>query len=258
MYGSIGGGGASRAGYEVREAKPDAPEAGGSLAMAAEEGSLDAEDAEDAIRPHWRRLTRCYDQAGEARDFASGPVTLRFVVGTDGRTVEVHVLASSLGSFDVERCLVSTARGIVFRRPHGGARASVEYSLEFRATGEVPVLELEPDAVTSTLPALIGRLARDCQQLGVDEVNATIYVDRKGAVRSAGFASRKPFPETNADCVARTMRTTLLPAGVQGAAVGRTVIALRDSDLRNPPALARAKKKPARPFKQGRRAPGRR
>ena len=106
IYGSLAD---SRRGYEVRESRSDAPEPGG-LAMAAQVGSLDQDDAEAAIKQHWNRMVRCYDQAGDARDFAGGPVTLRWSVGTDGRPAGVHVLASSLGSFEVERCLTEIGR----------------------------------------------------------------------------------------------------------------------------------------------------
>ena len=113
IYGSLSD---PRRGYEVREAASDAPEPGG-LAMTAQEGSLDQDDAEAAIKQHWRRMVRCYDEAGDARDFAGGPVTLHWVVGGDGRPTSVHVMASSLGSFEVERCLTGIATAVRFPAP---------------------------------------------------------------------------------------------------------------------------------------------
>jgi hypothetical protein len=220
--------------------------------MAAQEGSLDQDDAEAAIKQHWNRMVRCYDQAGDARDFAGGPVTLRWSVGTDGRPTGVHVLASSLGSFEVERCLTDIASVVRFPRPHGSGKASVEYSMEFRSTGEVPVVEVEPEAISAALPLVLGRLASECHELGVDEVTATVYVDRKGTVRSLGFGSRRAFPPDSAACVARTLRGTPIPMAIDGGAVGRLVIALRDSDVRNPPKLANPNKSKRRST-QGRR-----
>jgi hypothetical protein len=254
IYGSLSD---PRRGYEVRESSGEAADSG-SLAMLAQEGSLDQDDAEAAIKQHWNRMVRCYDQAGEARDYAGGPVTLRWVVGRDGRPTGVHVLASSLGSFEVERCLIDIASAVRFPRPQGNGKASVEYSLEFRSTGEVPVVELPADAVTAALPALLGRLASECHELGVDEVTATLYIDRKGTVRSIGFGSRRAFPADSAACVARTLRGTPIPAAVEGGAVGRAVFALREADLRNPPKLAKAPKSSKRRSAQGRRTQRRR
>ena len=253
IYGSLSD---SRRGYEVRESRGEAPDSG-RLSMLAQEGSLDQDDAEAAIKQHWNRMVRCYDQAGEARDFAGGPVTLRWVVGGDGRPTGVHVLVSSLGSFEVERCLTEVAGAVRFPRPQGNGKASVEYSLEFRSTGEIPVVELPADVVTAALPALLGRLASECHELGVDEVTATMYVDRKGTVRSIGFGSRRAFPADSAACVARTLRGSPIPATVEGAAVGRAVIALRDADVRNPPKLAKPTKSKRRAT-QGRRTQRRR
>jgi hypothetical protein len=253
IYGSLAD---PRRGYEVREAASDAPEPGG-LAMTAQEGSLDQDDAEAAIKQHWRRMVRCYDEAGDARDFAGGPVTLHWVVGGDGRPTSVHVMASSLGSFEVERCLTETATAVRFPRPHGHGMASVDYSLEFRSTGEVPVVELPAEAVSAALPRLLGRLSSDCGQLGVDEVTTTLYIDRKGTVRSLGFGSRRAFPAESAACVARTLRATPMPAAIEGAALGRAVIALRDADVRNPPKLAQPNKSKRRET-QGHRSQRRR
>jgi hypothetical protein len=248
IYGSLSD---PRRGYEVRESSGEAPD-GGRLAMVAQQGSLDQEDAEAAIKQHWNRMVRCYDQAGDARDFAGGPVTLRWQVAGDGRPTGVHVLASSLGSFEVERCLLEVAGAVRFPRPHGNGKATVEYSLEFRSTGEIPVVELPGDATSAALPALLGRLASECHELGVDEVTTTLYIDRKGAVRSLGFGSARPFPAESAACVARTLRATPIRVDIQGPALGRTVIALHDADVRHPPALA-SQKANKRRATQGRR-----
>lgn len=242
-------------GYDVRAANMEAGRDdadGDPLGMRAEAGSIDRDDAEEAINRHFGRLSRCYDQAGEARDFAGGSVTLRFVIATDGRPMEVSVIESRLGSLEVERCLRNTALRIRFPRPHGHAAATFEYSLEFRSTGEVPVVDLGEDAAQKALPGLLVRVATGCRELGVDEVNATLYIDRQGRVRSLGFASKKPMPEMSEGCVAEAIRGSRIPVGVQGSAVARTLIALRNHDVLHPPVLA--EKRPKRATRQGRRS----
>jgi hypothetical protein len=232
--------------HEVRAATTDSPDRSG-MALQAEEGSLDQDDAEDAIRRHWGKLVRCYDEAGPAKDFAAGPVTLKFEVGRDGKTAGVHVLESKLGSVEVERCLMQASRAIRFPRPHGNAKAFFEYSLEFRSTGEVPVVELPAEATAAALPALLTKLSLECHELGVEELTATLYIDRQGEVRSLGLASRTPVPEATAACVARSLKAAQIPVEVEGSAVGRTEMALRNQDVLNPPPLSRpAKRLPSR------------
>jgi hypothetical protein len=247
--------GSRAAGWEVRPAASE-PEEGysGGVGMSAQEGSgsIDQEDAEEAINRNFARLSRCYAEAGDARDFADGGVTLRFLIGRDGRAKEVHVIESRLGSLEVERCLRNTALSIRFPRPHGQASATFEYSLEFRSTGEVPLVELPPDAAASSLPALLVRVAAGCRELGVDEVKATLYIDRAGKVRSVGFASKKPLPDVSAGCLAETIRASRIPVEIKGPAVGRTLISLRNQDVLHPPALVVNKRPKRRPV-QGRR-----
>ena len=139
------GASARTSGYGVARARTSGDEPS-DVGMRSEQGSIDQDDAEDTIRQNWSRLTRCYEQGGSARDFASGQVTLRFSLAVDGSPTEVHVLESHLGSFEVERCLTTTAREIRFPRPHGHGRASFEYSLEFRSSGEIPVIDLPEGA----------------------------------------------------------------------------------------------------------------
>src|SRR4051794_23389811 len=76
--------GARTRSYTVRPATGDDPDVGG-VELQAEHGYISQEDAEDAIKDHWRELVRCYDQAGAARAFAGGAVRLQFQVDLAGR-----------------------------------------------------------------------------------------------------------------------------------------------------------------------------
>jgi hypothetical protein len=253
--GAPGSAGGAGKGWEVRAAAREPEERySGGVGMSAQEGSgsIDQEDAQEAINRSFTRLTRCYAEAGDAQDFAGGAVTLRFLVDIQGRTKEVLVVESSLGSLEVERCLRTTALGIRFPRPHGQASASVEYSLEFRSTGEVPVVELPADATAAALPALLVAVAAGCRELGVDELQATLYIDRSGKVRSVGFAAKKSLPDISTGCLAETIRGSRIPVPIKGSAVGRTMIALRNQDVLHPPSLV-MDKRPARRQVQGRR-----
>jgi len=199
------------------------PDADG-LQLTGEQGSLSQGDAEAAIQRRWSELVHCYEEAGTARDFAGGPVKLRFFVDVQGRVADVHVLESRLGSFDVERCLVRIGRTIVFPRPQGGMQTSFEYSLEFRSSGVQPVVDLPDGALDQTLAASLAEITARCGQI-VGEVTATIYVDSMGTVLSVGLASSGPLPEELAACLARSLRRPLPP--LPGAsAISRGQVAL--------------------------------
>jgi hypothetical protein len=222
------------------------------MGIQAEFGSIDSEDVAEAMEQHFKKLSRCYESSGATADFASGQVTLRFLVGLDGKSTLVHVRNSDLGSLEVERCLATEAAQIRFGRPQGFGVTSFEYSLEFRSTGAIPVTQLEPGTLSAELPVIGLRLQRDCGGMAIDEVRATLYIDRRGRVRSVGFASTIPLPPDQAACYQRSLRRETLPIVVHGATLGRVAIALRRTDAvaaRPPsPPLARS----TRPV-QGRR-----
>jgi TonB family protein len=237
--------------YTVRAAAGDDPEVGG-VELQAEHGYISQEDAEDAIKDHWRDLVRCYDEAGAARAFAGGAVRLRFMVDLAGRVSAVQVLESRLGNFAVERCLVSVARTITVARPKGGT-ASFEYSLEFRSTGELAVIDLPEGQLDGSITAWLPQLAADCRQLGVDEMTATLYIEPHGVVRSVGFASTATLDADAADCVAQSLRRWNVPVPVK-AGVCRTTLALHNRDLLDPPAPPPVARPAARRHEQGRRS----
>jgi hypothetical protein len=238
--------------YTVRAASGDDPDVGG-VELQAEHGYISQEDAEDAIKDHWRELVRCYDQAGAARAFAGGAVRLRFQVDLAGRVSAAHVLESRLGKFAVERCLVGVARTITVPRPKGGT-ASFEYSLEFRSTGELTVIDLPDGELDGSITAWLPQLATDCHQLGVDELTATLYIEPRGTVRSVGFASATALDLDAADCVAQSLRRWNVPVPVKSG-LGRTTLALRNRDLLDPPAPRPTARPVARRHEQGRRSP---
>jgi hypothetical protein len=188
---------------------PPDPDADG-LQLTGEQGFLSQGDAEAAIQRRWGELVHCYEAAGSDRDFAGGPVKLRFFVDVQGGVADVHVLESRLGSFDVERCLVRIGRTIAFPRPQGGIQTSFEYSLEFRSSGVQPVVDLPDGALDQALAASLAEITVQCGQI-IDEVTATIYVDPMGTVLSVGLASSGPLPEGLAACLTHALRRPLPP-----------------------------------------------
>lgn len=218
-------------GYEIREANTELAEAGaGDVTL--EHGVISAEEAQRAVMQRWTALSRCYGEAGEAMTFAGGSVTMRFVVSRTGTTTDVRVAESRLGNFAAERCLIAVGRTVTFPRPQGSATATVDYSLEFRATGELPVMELGAERITSELPGLLSHLAGACAGLGADELMATLYIGARGVVRSVGLATDTAVEPEAAACVAAAIHQWTAPAAAPGGrTIGRTTLALRNADV---------------------------
>jgi hypothetical protein len=222
------------------------------LAMHAERGSIDRDEAEEAITRHWSRLKACYNEAGAATTFAGGSVTLHFDVAIDGRATAVAVQSSRLGNLPVEQCLITAGLEIRFARPHGGGRASLEYSMEFRSTDERKVIDLPDDGTPAVRQALLARLGADCESFAVGTAGAgpwstTVYIDRHGQVKSAGLAAKLPIESETALCSSRALQRSPFAAatdlGLDGEALGRMTISFNDADLRA--AVAAAASTPA-------------
>jgi TonB family protein len=201
--------------------------------MLSEHGAIDRDEAEAAIADNWPRLKNCYQEAGDAMAFAEGGVTLRFDVDVSGRTTGVEVIESKLGNFAVESCLGGVARAVRFPRPHGGARARVEYTLEFRSTDERPVLELPRDATDVMRLGLLTHVHTACGSLGANDIEVTAYVDRRGHVASAGLGSKTTVAPERAACAATALATAVVggnPAP-DGDALVRLTFGMSDADL---------------------------
>src|SRR5262249_58698292 len=100
-------------------------------------GVLDTEDVEATLKDHFDDIRSCYQRAGKAQRYAGGRVMLRFIVGGDGIAQDVLVVESSLGNYDVERCLVEVGRRIAFHAPTGHKATTFEYPVEFRSTNQL-------------------------------------------------------------------------------------------------------------------------
>ena len=112
-------------------------------------GVLDERAVDRAMEPHVPAMVDCFERAGDARRYLSGQVVLRFVVEASGSVSDIHVIKNELGNYPVERCLIDVGRRIAFPRPEGNRRTDFEYSLRFRSTGEMRVLNWNGDDVAN-------------------------------------------------------------------------------------------------------------
>ena len=166
-------------------------------------GVLDERTVDRAMAPHVPALVDCFERAGDARKYLSGQVVLRFVVEATGSVSDIHVIKNELGSYPVERCLIDAGRRIAFPRPEGNRKTDFEYSLRFRSTGEMRVLDWRGDNVAIRVASTND--FSTCGTLGPLQVEAIAYVEPAGTIGSVGFVSQGPINPVAASCAEEQM-----------------------------------------------------
>src|ERR1700722_19051738 len=177
-----------------RPRRAPAPDPGASMNLDNEIGVLDTDDVEATLQEHFDDVRGCYGRAGKAQRYAGGRVLLRFLVNGDGSAQDVWVLESTLGNYDVERCLVEVGRKIRFHAPNGNKATTFEYPVEFRSESGMEILDVDGPKVDRDLATLLPQLAA-CGQIASEQVNAMVYIEANGALGSVGLATAAAIDE---------------------------------------------------------------
>jgi TonB family protein len=214
----------------IAEARP-------SMSVDNELGVLDTADVEATMQGHFDDIRSCYRRAGKAQRYAEGRVVLRFLVGGNGSSQDVWVTESTLGNYDVERCLVEVGRRITFRAPEGRKATTFDYPVEFRSTNQVPVLPVDGLKVEQDLTVFLPQLAA-CGRLASETASAIVYIEPNGFPGSVGLAVEAAMDEDVADCMVQTIRGWKMSAKLPGN-VMRATFAI-------PPVIATAEASPPR------------
>ena len=185
------------------------------MTVDSELGVLDTEDVEATLRDHFDDVRGCYQRAGKAQRYAGGRVMLRFVVGGDGIAQDVLVIESTLGNYDVERCLVEVGRRIAFHAPTGHKATTFEYPVEFRSTNQLAVLEVDGIKLDHDLSVFLPQLAA-CGRLADDDASAIMYIEPNGFPGSVGLSAGSTLDEDVADCMVQTIRGWKMSATLPG------------------------------------------
>jgi TonB family protein len=199
-----------------------------------EVGVYESADVEETMAEHMGEVRGCYRRAGRAQRYAGGKVTLRFAVGGDGQPTDVVVIATELGNYEVERCLVDVARAVKFPAPEGKKATTFEYPVEFRPSGGQETvqdlddsLKLERDVATH-----IHHLA-DCGPVASGGASAVMYIESNGGVGSVGLAADSTIDHEAAACVVQKIRRHWRMSATLPGRVLRCKVAI-------PPAIASA------------------
>jgi len=204
-------------------------------------GVVESEDVEEALQARMSEIRGCYARAGDAQRYAEGRVVLRFLVTPQGRTRDVWVVDSSLGSYDVERCLVAIGRQIRFPAPGGRDGTTFDYPIAFRSTEQVPVLDIDGLKVEQDLTAALPTLGA-CGQLAASPVSAILYIEPDGAPGSVGLSVPAALDEKVAECMVESIKKWRMSAKLP-AHVMRTTFTI-------PPVIATAEVTPRHPARK--------
>jgi TonB family protein len=180
-----------------------------------EMGVLETADVEDTLQARFDDVRACYERAGKAREYAGGRVMLHFLVDGSGHAQDVWVVESSLGNYDVERCLVEVGRSVVFQAPGGHKATTFDYPVEFRSTREMAVLDIDGLKIDRDLAAFLPQLAA-CGPLAREPVNAIMYIDPSGSPGSVGLAVGAALDEAASQCAVRTIQRWKMSATLPG------------------------------------------
>jgi TonB family protein len=165
-------------------------------------GHLDPYDIERGIEPHSTALSDCFYSRVKKMKFLGGKVEMKYKVGRDGAVKSVQMKESSLGSWQVEKCLLDIARGMSFRKPRGKGDADFSVPLDF--TSARSVRWLTEEAAESEVDEYLEQLA-ECEGRAPD-VWVTLYVGARGKVKSVGFASQSVALEDEwAECAEQSV-----------------------------------------------------
>jgi hypothetical protein len=127
----------------------------------------------------------------------------------------VWVAESTLGNFEVERCLVAVGRSVAFRAPGGRKGTTFDYPVEFRSTNGMAVLDVDGLKIDRDVAAFLPQLAA-CGPLATEPVNAIMYIDPSGVPGSVGLAVASALDESAGHCAVRAIQRWKMSATLPG------------------------------------------
>lgn len=165
-------------------------------------GELDAGQVERLLQEQRGAMRRCYDEAATNLHYLGGRLELKVQVAPSGQPKAVTVTESSLGNFEVERCLVSVLSKLRFPQPKGG---DGEVTYPFEAAARTPVGSWQGARITAAVAKKRGAM-KSCPGFAkASGLRATLYVGPGGKATSAGFSAETPLDDKLVRCVAKQL-----------------------------------------------------
>lgn len=96
-------------------------------------GSLDKEIIRRVVRLHMNEVKYCYDKELLTKPRLEGRVSVQFLISGAGQVLSSALQSSTMGSLQVEKCVVDAIKRWEFPKPEGGGVAIVSYPFNFVA-----------------------------------------------------------------------------------------------------------------------------
>jgi hypothetical protein len=179
---------------------PDSDDDG--VELVSDRGRFEPEVAAAKFAPHATAFDACYRDQLARRRWLGGGVEMTWSVAADGKLESVHLGASDLGAWPIEKCLLAVARQVDFGKPDGHGKAAVTFPVQF--AGGSGALAWDSDQAERAVASHRRDLAACAKTGGGDPANVTVtvYVGTRGAVQSVGFAAPLPLADAWGDCAA--------------------------------------------------------
>jgi hypothetical protein len=126
------------------------------------------------------------------------------------------VVATDLGNYEVERCVVDVGRRVQFPPPDGNKATSFEFPVEFKSTHEVQVQDLDGSLKVDRDVASLMHSLGACGPVAAHGVTASFYIEPNGMIGSVGLAGESAFNEHAGACMVREMRHWRMSATLPG------------------------------------------
>ncbi|PWU19113.1 MAG: hypothetical protein C5B49_06240 [Bdellovibrio sp.] len=94
-------------------------------------GGLTREQVEAVVRKNQGQLAFCYEKALQSNTKLHGRINSRWVIGPQGNVGNARITSSSMGSGEVERCVIKSIGSWKFPHPVGGVHVDVSYPFDF-------------------------------------------------------------------------------------------------------------------------------
>jgi hypothetical protein len=164
-------------------------------------GELDAGQVERLFRDNQPALRKCYDKESADLHYLGGRLEVKVVVAPSGQPKSV-TLDSSLGCFEVERCMATIIEKLKFPQPKGG---DGEVTYPFEAAARTPVGSWQAPRISATVAKKKGPI-RACPGVAkAMNLRATLYVGPGGKATSVGFSADSPLDDKLVRCVSKQL-----------------------------------------------------
>ena len=191
-------------GASAAESSGDAEVADDGMEVEGILGSMAQATIRRAMSERANAFIECFTQRYDALPVLGGAATLSFRVRGDGRVRWVHLVNSTVGDRQTERCVLRIAAAMRFSPGPVGGDAEFQDTVELPAPDDVRApVSWQPARLRATLRSS-GTSLRSCNVPG-DSLRVTVYVDPGGTAAAVGaaFVPRDPEEDSQAalDCV---------------------------------------------------------